>query len=98
MIRTSPMADKSHRLQLEHLPEYNVRVAPDDDWAPRKSRNVPYSDEEFAADITRLRKSWRKYRKSRSRRAIYRMLAEIYDMVTVWQSVGRAEQRCLRAM
>jgi hypothetical protein len=49
---------------------------------------VPYSDQALAADLQRLNAVWEEVQSSRERKAIYRYLGLVFDLVEVLGSAG----------
>jgi hypothetical protein len=63
-----------------------------------QSKDVPYTQEELEAEVDRIRRAWRKYRRSRSRNGIYRFFTCIFELGTTWTKVGKATGRVNHAI
>jgi hypothetical protein len=60
--------------------------------------NVAYSKESLAADLARLRDTWRHVQSSRGRNAIFLFLTDVFELVAWWVFENQANERAERAL
>ena len=59
---------------------------------------VPYSNEALSADLRRLSVIWEDVQSRRDRKAIYRYLGQVFDLVEVWEALGQLREIASRAL
>ena len=73
-------------------------------WVKPRSResawagSVSYSNGSLAADLARLRDTWREVQSSRNRDAIFLFLTDVFELVRWWAFQNEADKRAARAL
>lgn len=60
--------------------------------------SVAYSKDSLAADLARLRDTWRHVQSSRDRNAIFLFLNDVFQLVAWWAFENQASERAARAL
>jgi hypothetical protein len=60
--------------------------------------SVAYSKDSLAADLARLRDTWRHVQSSRGRNAIFLFLNDVFQLVDWWAFENQANERAARAL
>jgi hypothetical protein len=61
-------------------------------------RQLPYSGDALRWDLIRLRDVWRESRRQHDRFSIFKYLAAVYDLVSVWKKENKDIERAKRAL
>jgi hypothetical protein len=61
-------------------------------------KQLPYSGDALRWDLIRLRDVWRESRRQHDRFSIFKYLAAVYDLVSVWKKENRDIERAKRAL
>jgi hypothetical protein len=61
-------------------------------------KQLPYSGDALHWDLIRLRDVWRESRRRHDRFSIFKYLAAVYDLVSVWKKENRDIERAKRAL
>jgi hypothetical protein len=64
----------------------------------RNRKQLPYSGDALRWDLIRLRDAWRESRRQHDRFSIFKYLAAVYDLVSVWKKENRDIERAKRAL
>ena len=61
-------------------------------------KQLPYSGDALHWDLIRLRDVWRESRRQHDRFSIFKYLAAVYDLVSVWKKENKDIERAKRAL
>jgi hypothetical protein len=79
-----------------------TRFSPGDPPQPHQQSawagDVGYTDRSLAADLARLRDTWRYVQSSRDRDAIFQYLTDVFELVAWWAFDKQASERARRAV
>lgn len=59
---------------------------------------IPYSNEALRSDLARLEGAWEAVQSSRERKAVYRYLTAVFELVAWWKADGEEFVRARRAL